>query len=66
MIYVTGEGEMLDAICHRYYQGRAGATEAVLEANLGLAKAGLVLPVSIAIELPDLEPATQSTVSLWD
>lgn len=67
MRYVTGANEMLDAICHEYYQGRTGATEAVLEVNPGLAKAGPVLPVGTSIELPDLEPVTkQSTVSLWD
>lgn len=67
MKYLTGTGEMLDAICHKYYQGRTGATEAVLEANPGLAKFGPVLPVGTSIELPELEPVTkQGTVSLWD
>ncbi|MDR9824552.1 tail protein X, partial [Vibrio sp. FNV 38] len=49
-----------------YYKGRPQATEAVLEANPGLAQHGAVLPEGLLIELPDLEPVQQSRVSLWD
>lgn len=64
--YATKYGDMLDAICDEYYQGRKGATELVLNANPGLASLGPVYPVGIIIELPDL-PVVQSknTVSLW-
>lgn len=65
--YLTTQGDMLDAICHRYYSGRPGATEAVLQANPRLAKLGAILPAGLVIQLPDLGPAeNQSTVSLWD
>ncbi|EMJ7098648.1 tail protein X [Vibrio owensii] len=66
MQYRTKAGDMLDAICYRYYKGRPQATEAVLEANPGLAQHGAVLPEGLLIELPDLEPVQQSRVSLWD
>lgn len=58
---------MLDAVCHRYYKGRKAATEAVLEANPGLAKLGPILPLGTLVELPDLAPVEDvSIVSLWD
>lgn len=66
MQYRTKTGDMLDAICHTYYKGRPQSTEAVLDANLGLAKLGAVLPEGIIIELPELEPVQQSRISLWD
>lgn len=65
--YRTKTGDMLDAICHTYYAGQAGATEWVLEANSGLADYGPVLPSGVIIELPDLPPAEQAqTIRLWD
>ncbi|MCF1458077.1 MAG: tail protein X, partial [Shewanella sp.] len=45
---------MLDAICHRYYDGRPKAVEAVLAANPGLARQGPVMPDGLLIELPEL------------
>jgi phage tail protein X len=65
--YHTRPGDLLDAICHKYYQGRPGATEAVLEANPGLARMGAVLPEGLIVALPEL-PAAESPgqVSLWD
>lgn len=65
--YRTKAGDMLDSICYKQYEARPGATEAVLEANAGLAEYGPVLPAGLVIELPDLpelEPA--QTVKLWD
>lgn len=67
MIYVTGTGEMLDEICHRYYGGRLGATEAVLKANPGIAQFGPLLPVGLSIKLPELTSITkQGSINLWD
>lgn len=66
MRYRTNPGDMLDAICHRYYKGRPEATEAVLEANPGLAGFGAVLPDGVYIDLPDLAPVQQSRIVLWD
>ncbi|MCG9780476.1 tail protein X [Photobacterium damselae] len=67
MKYRTNQGDMLDAICHKYYNGRPGATEAVLKANPRLAKVGALLPAGMVIELPDLGPAEKThQVSLWN
>lgn len=67
MQYRTNQGDMLDAICHQYYGGRIGATEAVLNANPRLARLGALLPPGILIELPDLGPLEKTNqISLWD
>lgn len=65
--YSCRDGDMLDQICQRYYGRAAGAVEAVLEANPGLATMGPVYNAGTLIVLPDL-PATVSkpTVRLWD
>lgn len=65
--YRTSTNEMLDAICFKYYSGRAGATEMVYEVNTGLAAYGPQLPSALVIILPDLPPVeTAKTVKLWD
>ncbi len=67
MKYRSKPGDMLDAICHAYYDGRAGATELVLEANPGLARLGPVLPDHTIIELPELPaPEDDGPVVLWE
>ncbi len=64
--YRTSDGDELDWICWRHYGRTAGAVEAVLEANPGLADRGPVLPAGIEIELPDLpEPERQTLPRLW-
>ena len=64
MHYRTKDGDMLDAICWRYYAQQAGA----VEANPGLADAGTVFPAGILIELPSLPEPCQAiqTLRLWD
>ncbi|NRD72726.1 tail protein X [Shewanella sp. VB17] len=65
--YRTKSGEMLDSICHQYYQGRQRTTEQVLEANCGLAKLGAILPPNTVIFMPELAPSVDdSKVFLWD
>ena len=67
--YTTRYGDTVDYICWRYYGSeRNGTTEAVLEANIGLAEQGSVLPAGLVITLPALStPAkTQKTINLWD
>ncbi|RDH91918.1 MAG: phage tail protein [endosymbiont of Seepiophila jonesi] len=68
MRYRTKDGDMLDAICWKYYSQQAGAVEIVLEANPGLADIGAVLSAGILIELPELPEPNQiiTTVRLWD
>ncbi len=66
--YRTSEGDVIDAVCRRFYGREAGAVEAVLEANPGLAELGPVLPAGTLVELPDLPRPLETieTVKLWD
>ncbi|NKC15884.1 MAG: phage tail protein [Gammaproteobacteria bacterium] len=67
VIYRTHDGDMVDAICWRHYGRQSGAVEIVLEANPGLADAGVTLPAGVLIQLPTLpEPRAAQTVRLWD
>lgn len=64
---ISQKGDTVDAICQRYYGHTASVTEAVYEANRGLAEKGLLLPAGISITLPEVKPETQeSTINLWD
>lgn len=64
---ISQRGDTVDAICQRYYGHTAAVTEAVYEANPGLAEKGLTLPAGITITLPAVTPETQeSTINLWD
>lgn len=61
------QGDTVDAICWRVYGRTAGLTEAVLEANPGLADLGPVIPQSHLVTLPAQAPQPQrQTVNLWD
>ena len=66
--YRTSDGDVVDAVCRRYYGREAGAVEAVLEANPGLADLGPVLPAGVLVTLPDLPRPLETipTVKLWD
>jgi phage tail protein X len=68
-IYVTKQGDMVDAIAKRAYgTERGGTTEALLEANRGIADLGAKLPENITIIIPDLPPRAPTelrTVDLW-
>lgn len=66
LIVKTIGGEMLDAIAHKHYKGLAGATEALLEANVGLSRLGPVLPAGIEIVLPELPEVKPEVIKLWD
>lgn len=63
----TQQKESVDALCWRHYGRTLGAVEAVLQANPGLARLGLVLPQGILVTMPALSaPPPKTTVSLWD
>ncbi len=65
--YRCKDGDMLDAICFKYYGSQIGTAEAVLEANPGLAEHGPMLPAGLVIELPDIDaPQAEKAVRLWD
>jgi len=62
------QGDTVDAICWRYYGRTAGVTEAVLNANPGLADLGPILPTGQQVAMPEVsEQAEQQTaINLWD
>jgi phage tail protein X len=64
--YVTKDGDVLDAICWKYYGSTSGTVEKVLEANRHLAELGSIFAAGVKIILPDLtqEEETES-VKLW-
>ncbi len=67
-IVIANQGDTVDAICWRYYGRTAGVTEAVLDANPGLADLGPVIPHGTAVTLPDASPQAEQrqVVNLWD
>jgi phage tail protein X len=62
------QGDTVDAICWRHYGRTAGVTEAVLEANPGLADHGPVIPQGTSVTMPAQAPIAndRKTVNLWD
>lgn len=62
------QGDTVDAICWRIYGRTACVTEAVLDANPGLADLGAILPHGTPVTLPDVAPQAQTLqmVNLWD
>ena len=67
MKYRTKQGDVLDAICLKYY-GQVGMVETVYEVNRDLANHGPVFPSGILIILPDKEADAPEpeTIRLWD
>lgn len=66
-VYRTSDGDTADLIALRVYGVTAEATEALLEANPGLADRGLTLPAGIEIDLPaPPERLPSKPVRLWD
>jgi phage tail protein X len=64
----TQQNETVDGLCWRHYGRTAGVTEAVLDANPGLADHGPILPQGIVVTLPEAQPAApqRQMVNLWD
>lgn len=62
------QSETVDALCWRHYGRTAGVTEAVLEANPGLAEHGAELPSGLLVTMPEQPPIAheRKTVNLWD
>jgi len=68
MNYRSKEGDVVDAICYRYY-GRSNVAAQVYDMNPGLSGYGPILPSGVIIDLPDIEePSTTvlSKISLFD
>jgi len=67
-LYLTRDGDMIDAICWRNYpkQSQSLAVALVYEANNRLADIGAKLPAGLTILLPDLpQPRSIPTINLW-
>lgn len=62
------QNDTVDALCWRHYGRTAGVTEAVLEANPGLADHGPTLPQGLAVQMPEV-PTTaphREAMNLWN
>lgn len=63
--YKTKDGDMLDAICFKYYKSTE-FTEQVLDYNRYLVEHGPILPAGLTIKLPDIQkPPKNRKVRLW-
>jgi phage tail protein X len=62
------QNDTVDALCWRHYGRTAGVTEAVLDANPGLADHGPKLPLGLTVQMPETQSAApqRQMVNLWD
>jgi len=62
------QNDTVDALCWRHYGRTAGVTEAVLEANPGLADYGPILPQGLSVQMPEAQATApqRQMVNLWD
>ncbi|NWD70779.1 tail protein X [Pseudomonas gingeri] len=62
------QNDTVDNLCWRHYGRTAGVTEAVLEANPGLADHGPILPQGLVVEMPEdqINAPQRQMVNLWD
>ena len=67
-VYTAKDGDMLDAVCFKYYgKTGGGIVEYVLAYNQNLADDGLTLKAGTQLILPPIDDiATSNVVSLWD
>ncbi|WP_379554948.1 tail protein X [Pseudomonas sp. MD332_8] len=64
----TNQNDTVDVLCWRFYGRTAGVTEAVLEANPGLADHGPILPQGLVVNMPEAQASApqRQMVQLWD
>lgn len=62
------QNDTVDNLCWRYYGRTAGVTEAVLEANPGLADNGPILPQGLIVNMPEAQTSApqRQMVNLWE
>lgn len=66
IIYTTKDGDVLDAICFKYYGESKGTTEQVIEANRHLANEPEIFETGVKITLPQINLNEESEViKLW-
>ncbi|VVO03142.1 hypothetical protein PS834_02828 [Pseudomonas fluorescens] len=64
----TNQNDTVDVLCWRFYGRTAGVTEAVLEANPGLADHGPILPQGLVVNMPEAQASApqRQMAQLWD
>lgn len=64
----ANQNDTVDSLCWRHYGRTAGVTEAVLEANPGLADHGPILPQGLVVNMPEAQASApqRQMVQLWD
>ena len=64
----TNQNDTVDTLCWRFYGRTAGVTEAVLEANPGLADHGPILPQGLVVNMPEAQTSApqRQMVQLWN
>ncbi|AQT95913.1 tail protein X [Pseudomonas azotoformans] len=64
----TIQNDTVDALSWRFYGRTAGVTEAVLEANPGLADHGPILPQGLVVNMPEAQTTApqRQMVQLWN
>ena len=64
----TNQNDTVDSLCWRFYGRTAGVTEAVLEANPGLADHGPILPQGLVVNMPEAQTTApqRQMVQLWN
>ncbi|MCO2150452.1 phage tail protein [Pseudomonas aeruginosa] len=67
-VAIAHQNDTVEALCWRHYGRTAGVTEAVLEANHGLADHGPTPPPGLKVTMPDIPTAApeRQMVNLWD
>lgn len=65
-VVLARQGDTVDQIAARCYDGDTSMVMAVLDANPGLAALGVILPMGTPVTLPPRQPAVKTTISLWD
>jgi len=66
--YLTKDGDTADYIAWKHYGTTDNlVVEQLLNANVGLADRGPVLPAGVVINLPEITPSSATSgVKLWD
>ena len=67
LIYLTQDGDTVDYVAWKYYGTVAGrVVEKLLDANLGIADRGPILPPGVVITLPEIVREADKVTRLWD
>ncbi|KJS35910.1 MAG: hypothetical protein VR70_14915 [Rhodospirillaceae bacterium BRH_c57] len=63
---ITRQGDTVDLVAARHYDGDTSMVTDILEANPRLADLGAILPIGTRITLPPRRPTTRPGINLWD